>query len=178
MTERVSYLRCSAPKCDNPLSGQKTKFCSLECSKKVSSLRRSEEYKAVYAPMGGWAGGPRGLVSESSVKKDESFVGNVDRFAIDDYGIDPEIFAIAEANHEKYLRDRGEYEARVVYDGLQVFQEEFKKHHEVSYAARQYHKKKDEEEFQIRNRSQQRIYYAKNKEKINAKAGKVRSERS
>ena len=177
MTERVSYLRCSAPKCDKPLSGKRTKFCSVKCAKRVCSLRRSKECKGVYAPLD-WAGGPRGMIGESSVKKDESFVGGNDRYSIDDYGVDPEIFAIAEANHEKYIRDRGEHEARVVYDGLQVFQEEFNKHHEVSYAAGQYRKNRDDEEYMVRNRAQQRLYYAKNKEKINAKTGKVRSERS
>jgi hypothetical protein len=177
MTERVSYLRCSAPKCDNPLSGQRTRFCSLKCSKKVSSLRRSEECKGVYAPLD-WAGGPRGMVGEGSVKKDESFVGGNDRFSVDDYGVDPEIFAIAEANHEKYIQDRSEHENRVVIDGLQIFQEEFNKHHKVTYAAQQYHKRKNEEEFIIKNKAQQRLYYAKNKEKTNTKAGKVRTERS
>ncbi len=177
MTERVSYLRCSAPKCDNALSGQKTKFCSLACSKKVSSIRRSKECKGVYAPLD-WAGGPRGMMSESSVKKDESFVGGNDRFSIDDYGIDPEIFAIAEANHEKYVQDRSEHEAKVVIDGLIIFQEEYNKHHKTSYATEKYYKRKEEKDFMIKNRAMQRLYYAKTKEKTNTKTRKVRSERS
>jgi len=177
MTERVSYLRCIAPGCDNPLPGQRTKYCSTKCHEKVSSNRQNKEYKAVYASLD-WAGGPRGMISESSVKKDESFVGGNDRFSVDDYGVDPEIFAIAEANHEKYVQDRSEHEARVVIDGLIIFQEEYDKHHKTSYATEKYYKRKEEEDFMVKNRAQQRIYYAKNKEKINTKARKVRSERS
>ena len=67
--------------------------------------------------------------------------------------LDPEIFAIAEANHEKYVLDRNEYEARVVLDGLQIFQEEYNKHHEKSYASEQTKKREarlTEEEKAIR----------------------------
>tara|TARA_R100000951_G_C2627143_1_gene176392 strand:+ start:565 stop:1098 length:534 start_codon:yes stop_codon:yes gene_type:complete len=177
MTERVSYLRCSAPKCDNPLSGQRTKFCSSKCSIKVSSLRRSEECKKVYASLD-WAGGPRGMVSESSVKKDECFVGGTDRWCNDDYHVDPEIFAIAEANHDKYLIDRAEHENRVVIDGLNIFKESYNENHNTSYETQLYRKRRENEDYVELNRATQRIYYAKHKEKIDAKARKVRSERS
>ena len=32
--EVVSYLRCSLPKCSNPLTGQQRKFCSKKCQVK------------------------------------------------------------------------------------------------------------------------------------------------
>ena len=177
MKERVSYLRCILPGCDNPLAGQRTKYCSQKCQERMSSILRSEECKGVYAPID-WAGGPRGMISESSVKKDESFVGGNDRFSIDDYGIDPEIFAIAEANHEKYIRDRGEYEARVVIDGLTIFKEEYDKHHKLGYAAeraRKHAANLTDDERQLRNDKQKGIsreYYAKNREYLSERQRK------
>ena len=66
MKERVSYLRCTLPGCDNPLAGQRTKYCSQKCQERMSSILRSEECKGVYAPMD-WAGGPRGMISEMKV---------------------------------------------------------------------------------------------------------------
>ena len=178
MTEKGSYLRCSAPKCNNPLIGKRNKFyCSTKCGSKVQSLRRSEECKGVYASID-WAGGPRGMISESSIKKEESFVPREGRFSIDDYYVDPEIFEIAVQNHENLMLARAEHEARVVIDGLNIFKESYNEHHETSYEALMYLKHKDDPEKLFYGNATQRMYYAKNKEKINAKARKIRSERS
>ena len=173
MTEKVSYLRCSAPKCSNPLEGQRRKFCSPRCSQKS----QEHKYKEVYASMD-WAGGPRGMISESSIKKEESFVPRDGRFSIDDYYVDPEIFERAEQNHEILMLARAEHEARVVIDGLNIFKESYNEHHETSYETLMYLKRKDDPEKIFHGNATQRMHYAKNKEKINAKARKIRSERS
>ena len=128
--EKVTYLRCALPKCDNPLTGKQRKFCSRKCLIKSNCLAR----KDVYKDLDGWAGGPRGLTTvESSIKYDETHVTGNGRFAVDDYHVDPDIFAIAEANHEQYVQDRNEHEAKVVIAGLEAFVEEYNKHHDVSY---------------------------------------------
>tara|TARA_R110002020_G_scaffold201152_6_gene403677 strand:+ start:22 stop:654 length:633 start_codon:yes stop_codon:yes gene_type:complete len=164
--EVVSYLRCACPGCEKPLSGQRTKYCSQKCQEKMSSILRSKECKGVYKSLDGWAGGPRGLISESSIKKNESFVGGQDRFVVDDYPVDPDIFAIAEANHEKYILDRNEYEARVVIDGLDIFVKEYNKNHKKSYANVQSIKNEAKltEDQRVGRNARSREYYAKNKE--------------
>jgi len=163
--EKVTYLRCSLPKCDNPLTGKQRKFCSRKCLIKSTCSER----KGIYKDLDGWAGGPRGLtVVPSSIKHDETHV-TTNNYAVDDYHVDPDIFAIAEANHEKYVLDRNEYEARVVIDGLTIFQEEYNKHHDVSYQSEQAKKREanlTEDEKKFRNIKQKR-YYADNKEKLN-----------
>lgn len=145
---------------------------SLFCSKACSREHRYEELKGVYEPLDGWAGGPRGLTKvESSIKKKESYVLGDGRFSVDDYPIDPDIFAIAEANHEQYVLDRNEYEARVVIDGLTIFQEEYDKHHEISYASEQAKKREanltEDQKLGIAIQSKQ--YQKENKERIRAK---------
>ena len=173
--EVVSYLRCANPECKNPVPNKARKFCNDKCRIRSNTLRNMSEYKQVYKDFDGWAGGPRGLGTvESSIKKDESYVIGDGRFSVDDYPIDPEIFAIAEANHEKYVLDRNEYEARVVLDGLQIFQQEYNKHHEKSYASEHSAKREarlTEEDKAIRAIKNKK-YNQLNKEKINKRARK------
>jgi len=165
--EKVTYLRCSLPKCDNPLIGKKRKFCSKECTIKSSGLER----KAVYAPLDGY-GGPRSMVSESSIKRDEGYIIGNGAFVVDDYAIDPDIFAIAELNHEIAVEARNEHEARVVIDGLLEFQKAYNEHHEENYGietSRKYYQK-NKSWIKLRSKRYSRQYYQKNKERITAKA--------
>ena len=43
--EKVTYLRCALPKCDNPLTGKQRKFCSRKCLIKANCLARKDVYK-------------------------------------------------------------------------------------------------------------------------------------
>tara|TARA_R110000796_G_scaffold62416_1_gene143941 strand:- start:939 stop:1538 length:600 start_codon:yes stop_codon:yes gene_type:complete len=173
MEEKVSYLRCTAPKCDNPLIGQRRKYCSYICSRKS----QEHSYKEVYSAMD-WAGGPRGMISASSVKKDESFVGGNDRWCNHDYGIDPDIFEIAVQNHENLMLARAEHEAMVVYDGLNIFKESYNQNHETSYETTQARKQEvnlTEDERELRNLKQKNAskeYYAKNREYLSERQRK------
>ena len=166
MSEKVSYLRCSRPGCDNPLAGKQRKFCSRKCMVKNTTASR----KGIYKKLDGWAGGPRGLTKvESSIKHDETYVTGDGRFAVDDYHVDPDIFAIAEANHEQYIRDRNEHESKVVIAGLEAFIEEYNKHHDVSYQtlkSRKYNANLTEDQKKARSISQ-RKYQLKNRKKLN-----------
>jgi len=116
---------------------------------------------------------PRTMVSESSIKTTESFVTGSGAFVIDDYAIDPDIFAIAEINHELQIEARGEYEARVVFDGLAEFQKVYNENHSEAYGNKygraNYHKRKDDPIFKERNRKACETYNRKNKEKLKAK---------
>ena len=168
--EVVSYLRCACPKCKKPVPSKARKYCSDKCLKKAMTLRNMEAYRGVYSEFGENSG-PRSMISESSIRKNETHVTGNGEFVVDDYPVDPDIFAIAEANHEQYVLDRNEYEARVVIDGLTIFQEEYDKNHDVSYQREQAKKHEanlTEEDKAIRN-IQQRNYYKQNKEKLNAK---------
>jgi len=168
--EVVSYLRCACPKCKKPVASKARKYCSDKCLKKAMTLRNMEAYRGVYSEFGENSG-PRSMISESSIRKNETHVTGNGEFVVDDYPVDPDIFAIAEANHEQYVLDRNEYEARVVIDGLTIFQEEYDKNHDVSYASEQSKKHEaslTEEDKAIRS-IQQRNYYKQNKEKLNAK---------
>jgi len=167
--EKVTYLRCSLVSCDNPLTGKQRKFCSRKCLIKANCLAR----KDVYKDFDGWKGGPRGLtVVESSIKKDESYVLGDGRFIVDDYHVDPDIFAIAEANHEQYVRDRNEHEAKVVIAGLEAFIKEYDKHHDESYASHQSKKYLANltEDQKVGIRIKNTKYARKNKDKINKRA--------
>ena len=113
--EVVSYLRCACPKCKKPVPSKARKYCSDKCLKKAMTLRNMEAYRGVYSEFGENSG-PRSMISESSIRKNETHVTGNGEFAVDDYPVDPDIFAIAEANHEQYVLDRNEYEARVVID--------------------------------------------------------------
>ena len=126
--------------------------------------------KGIYKELDGWAGGPRGLTTvENSIKHDETYVTGDGRFAVDDYHVDPDIFAIAEANHEQYIRDRNEHEAKVVIAGLEAFIEEYNKHHDVSYEtlrSKKYLANLTEDQ-KIGMRNKNKKYVMENKEKIN-----------
>lgn len=166
--EKVTYLRCALPKCDNPLTGKQRKFCSRKCLIKANCLARKDVYKEVE----GCKGGPRGLTKvPSSIKHDETHVTGNGRFVVDDYHVDPDIFAIAEANHEQYVRDRNEHEAKVVIAGLEAFIEEYDKHHDKSYASHQSKKYLANltEDQKVGMRVKNTKYARKNKDKINAR---------
>jgi len=167
--EKVTYLRCALPKCDNPLTGKQRKFCSRKCLIKANCLAR----KDVYKDLDGWAGGPRGLTTvESSIKYNETHVTGNGRFVVDDYHVDPDIFAIAEANHEQYVQDRNEHEAKVVIAGLEAFVEEYNKHHDVSYEtlrSKKYLANLTEDQ-KVGMRNKNKKYVMENKNKINKRA--------
>ena len=163
--EKVTYLRCALPKCDNPLSGKQRKYCSRKCLIKANCLERKDIYKELDS-----CGGPRSLSTvESSIKHDETLLTGNGRFAVDDYHVDPDIFAIAEANHEQYVRDRNEHEAKVVIAGLEAFIEEYDKHHNESYASHQSKKYLANltEDQKVAMRIKNKKYVMENKEKIN-----------
>jgi hypothetical protein len=166
MSEKVNYLKCSLPGCDNPLTRNQRKFCSRKCLIKNTCSERRGIYSAL-----GENSGPRSMISKSSIRKDESHVTGNGEFVVDDYPIDPDIFAIAEANHEKYILDRNEYEARVVIDGLTIFQEEYNKHHDITYQMEQAKKREANltEDQKIARAIQSKRYQKENKEKIRAK---------
>ena len=168
--EVVYYLRCAYPKCKKPVTSKARKYCSDKCLKKAMTLRNMEAYRGVYSEFGENSG-PRSMVSESSIKKNESYIIGDGHFAVDDYPVDPDIFAIAEANHEQYVLDRNEYEARVVIDGLMIFQEEYNKNHKVSYAREQAKKREDNltEDQRVGRSVKAKQYQKENREKISAK---------
>ena len=168
--EKVTYLRCALPKCDNPLTGKKRKYCSRKCLIKANCLDRKDIYKELDC-----SGGPRGFTTvENSIKHDETHVTGNGRFVVDDYHVDPDIFAIAEANHERYVQDRNEHEARVVIAGLEAFVEEYDKHHDESYASQQSKKYLANltEDQKVSIRVKNTKYMQKNKEKINERQKK------
>ena len=169
--EVVSYLRCACPKCKKPVASKARKYCSDKCLKKAMTLRNMEAYRGVYSEFGENSG-PRSMISESSIRKNETHVTGNGEFVVDDYPVDPDIFAIAEANHEQYVLDRNEYEARVVIDGLTIFQEEYDKNHDVSYSSEQTKKHEanlTEEDKAIRA-IKNRKYQQENKERISKQA--------
>ena len=165
-------LVCTSVSCENELTGQQRKYCSEECRVKVISKKACKERKGIYKDLDGWAGGPRGLTKvESSIKHNETHVTGNGAFVVDDYHVDPDIFAIAEANHEQYVLDRNEYEARVVIDGLEVFIKEYNKHHETNYATEQSKKQEANltEDQRVGRSVKAKEYQEKNKERIRAK---------
>mgnify|MGYP003133644756 CR=1 FL=1 len=168
---QLEPMLCSIVSCDNPLTGQRRKYCSETCRVKAMSTRASELNKGVYSALGENSG-PRSMISKSSIRKDETHVTGNGEFVVDDYHVDPDIFAIAEANHEQYVLDRNEHEARVVIDGLSIFQEEYNKNHDVSYQSEQAKKHEanlTEDEKKTRS-IKNKIYQIKNKEKISRRA--------
>ena len=170
---QLEPMLCSRVSCENPLTGQQRKYCSEECRQKVMAKKACKERKGVYSALGENSG-PRSMISKSSIRKDETHVTGNGEFVVDDYHVDPDIFAIAEANHEQYVLDRNEYEARVVIDGLSIFQKEYNKHHDVSYQSEQAKKQEanlTEDQKKIRS-IKNKIYQIKNKEKISRRARK------
>ena len=160
---------CSLSDCQNQVKENQEKYCCDACRKRAMTLKSMDTYRGVYKDFDGWAGGPRGLTTvPSSIKHNETHVTGDGRFVIDDYRVDPEIFAIAEANHEKYVQDRNEHEARVVIAGLEAFVDEYNKHHKESYATEQSKKYNANltEDGLIGRRKRNRDYFVKNKKKI------------
>ena len=167
---QLEPMLCSIVSCENPLTGQQRKYCSETCRAKATAAKALKERKGVYSALGENSG-PRSMISKSSIRKDETHVTGNGEFVVDDYPVDPDIFAIAEANHEQYILDRNEYEARVVLDGLIIFQEEYDKHHDVSYSSEQAKKQEANltKDQRIGRAAKAKIYQEKNKEKIRAK---------
>ena len=117
---QLEPLLCALDTCTEPVTGNQEKFCSKKCCDLHNYKRINKLHKGVHKNISKKYS-PRRVVSKSSIKHDETWVVGDGRFAVDDYHVDPDIYAIAEANHEKYIEDRNEYEARVVIEGLKVF---------------------------------------------------------
>ena len=127
--DKVTYLRCSLPGCDNPLVGQQRKFCGRQCQIKQSCLNRKGVYKELDSQ-----GGPRSLSKvENSIKKDETFVMGDGRFTIDDIPIDNDIWEAVELRDEQHRLDCIEHENRRVIAGFEEFIKSYNKHHDVAY---------------------------------------------
>jgi len=128
--DKVTYLRCSLPGCDNPLVGQKRKFCSRKCTMKNNCLDRKGIYKKL-----GSLGGPRSLSTvENSIKKDETFVMGNGRYTIDDIPIDNDIWEAVELRDEQHRLDCIEHENKRVMAGFEEFIKSYNEHHDVAYA--------------------------------------------
>jgi uncharacterized protein YktA (UPF0223 family) len=128
--EKITYLRCSLPGCDNPLVGQQRKFCSRKCTIKSTCLDRKGIYKELDS-----VGGPRSLSTvESSIKKDETFVMGDGRYTIDDIPIDNDIWEAVELRDELHRLNCIEHENRRVIAGFEEFIKSYNEHHDVAYA--------------------------------------------
>lgn len=128
--DKVTYLRCSFPGCDNPLVGKQKKFCSRKCTIKSTCLDRKSVYKKLDSK-----GGPRSLSKvESSIKKDETFVMGDGRFTLDDIPIDNDIWEAVELRDEQHRLDCIEHENRRVIAGFEEFIKSYNEHHDVAYA--------------------------------------------
>jgi|9_EtaG_2_1085328.scaffolds.fasta_scaffold21203_2 hypothetical protein len=170
---QLEPLLCALETCTEPVTGNQEKYCSNKCCLKASAKNHMKQYKGVYRELDGWGGGPRGLTKvENSIKRSESYVTGTGKFVVDDYYVDPDIFAIAEANHEKYILDRNEYEARVVIEGLKVFKDSYNENHDIKYEKLMSEKNKAKltEDQKIYRRNQNHKYWRKNKKKILSKA--------
>ena len=136
----------------------------------MAKLKRINQFKSPYKEIGM---APRAMVSESSIKHSESFVSGGGAFVIDDYAIDPDIFAIAELNHDIEVEARSEHEARVVFDGLAEFKKVYNKNHTETYhnqaSKANYQKKKHNPNFVEQNKRKSKEYYHRNKEELKAK---------
>jgi len=127
--EKVTYLRCSFPGCDNPLTGLQRKFCSRKCTIKSTCLDRKGIYKELDSH-----GGPRSLSKvESSIKKDETFVMGDGRFTLDDIPIDNDIWEAVELRDEQHRLDCIEHENKRIMAGLEEFIKSYNEHHDVRY---------------------------------------------
>lgn len=127
--EKVTYLRCSLPGCDNLLTGLQRKFCSKKCQVKQYCIDRKGIYKELDSQ-----GGPRSLSKvESSIKKDETLVLGDGRFTLDDIPIDNDIWEAVELRDEQHRLDCIEHENRRVIAGFEEFIKSYNEHHDVSY---------------------------------------------
>jgi hypothetical protein len=167
---QLKPLLCAFDTCTEPVTGNQEKYCSIKCRNKAGAKRHGKDYKGVHKTLSGKYS-PRKMVSESSIKHNETWVTGDGRFVIDDHYVDPDVFAIAEANHEKYIEDRNEYEAKVVIEGLKIFKESYNEHHDIKYEklmSKKNNAKLTEDQI-IHRRNQNRKYWLKNKKKILAK---------
>ena len=167
---QLEPLLCALDTCTEPVTGNQEKFCSKKCCDLHNYKRINKLHKGVHKNISKKYS-PRRVVSKSSIKHDETWVVGDGRFAVDDYHVDPDIYAIAEANHEKYILDRNEYEARVVIDGLKIFKESYNEHHDIKYEkiASDKVRAKYTEDHKIYIKNRNRKYWRKNKKKILAK---------
>tara|TARA_R100001163_G_C5014416_1_gene159260 strand:+ start:292 stop:954 length:663 start_codon:yes stop_codon:yes gene_type:complete len=168
--KQLKPLLCALDTCTEPVTGNQEKYCSKKCCETANYKHQNKLNKGVHKTLSGKYS-PRRMVSESSIKHDETWVVGDGRFVVEDHYVDPDIYAIAEANHEKYILDRNEYEARVVIDGLQIFKEEYNKHHDIKYEkiASDKVRAKYTEDHKIYIKNRNRKYWRKNKKKILAK---------
>ena len=164
--KQLKSVLCAIPKCQNLVEGNQEKYCSKKCLIKSNINRAKKVHKSVYKNLGN---GPRNMISASSIKHSETLV-SVNNYAVDDYHVDPDIFAIAEANHEKYVLERNEYEAAVVIDGLQIFKEEHDKNHKISYSLQLARKRQKNlnEDMKVHQRNVNAEWQRNNREKVNA----------
>ena len=130
--KQLKPLLCALDTCTEPVTGNQEKYCSKKCCETANYKHQNKLNKGVHKTLSGKYL-PRKMVSESSIKHDETWVVGDGRFVVEDHYVDPDIYAIAEANHEKYILDRNEYEARVVIDGLKIFKESYNEHHDIKY---------------------------------------------
>tara|TARA_R100000388_G_scaffold37587_1_gene29115 strand:+ start:27 stop:686 length:660 start_codon:yes stop_codon:yes gene_type:complete len=167
---QLEPLLCALDTCTEPVTGNQERFCSKKCCDLHHYKRVNKLNKGIHKNISKKFS-PRRIVSESSIKHNETHV-SITNFAVDDYHVDPDIYAIAEANHEKYILDRNEYEARVVIDGLQVFKEAYNEHHDIKYekTASEKIRANYTEDQKIHRRNVNNEYARKNKEKIRARA--------
>ena len=168
--KQLKPLLCALDTCTEPVTGNQEKYCSKKCRETANYKHQNKLNKGVHKTLSGKYL-PRKMVSESSIKHDETWVVGDGRFVVEDHYVDPDIYAIAEANHEKYILDRNEYEARVVIDGLQIFKESYNKHHDIKYEkiASDKVRAKYTEDHKIYIKNRNRKYWRKNKKKILAK---------
>ena len=168
--KQLKPLLCALDTCTEPVTGNQEKYCSKKCCETANYKHQNKLNKGIHKTLSGKYL-PRKMVSESSIKHDETWVVGDGRFVVEDHYVDPDIYAIAEANHEKYLLDRNEYEARVVIDGLQIFKESYNKHHDIKYEkiASDKVRAKYTEDHKIYIKNRNRKYWRKNKKKILAK---------
>jgi len=138
--EKVTYLRCALPKCDNPLTGKQRKFCSRKCLIKANCLARKDVYKKLDS-----YGGPRSLSTvESSIKHDETLLTGDGRYTLDDIPIDSQIWEAAQFYDELHQQNCIEHENKRVVAGFQEFMKSYNEHHDVSYATMKARKLKEQ----------------------------------
>ena len=128
MTTKDNNKNCTI--CSNVLTGTQRKYCSKKCSQ----IATMEDYKDVYKDLN-WVGGPRGRATKSSIKKEEVMVFGQGHAVLGDYSVDQNILAIAETNHDLNMEARGDYEQKVVVDGLEQFVKSYNENHETSYGS-------------------------------------------
>ena len=140
MSEKVNYLKCCIPGCDNPLIGKQRKFCSRKCQVKQYCIDRKGVYKELDSQ-----GGPRSLSKvENSIKKDETYVMGNGRYTLDDIPIDNDVWEAVELRDEQHRLDCIDHENRRVMAGFEEFIKSYNEHHDVSYATMKARKLKEQ----------------------------------